>query len=58
MGRPKERLTDIIKVDRHFADELRKVSKESGETMIDITAGISLGKKRRSDDPFGLTGVD
>lgn len=60
MGRPKKRATDIIKVDRRFAEQLRKASLESGESMIEITAQINLlekKKKRRPNDPFGLTVV-
>ena len=51
--------TDLIRVDGRFADRLRRVSLESGESMIDITASIPLNggerKKRRSKDPFDLT---
>lgn len=50
------RKSDLVRVDRRFADELRKTSKATGESMIDITAGIKIGKeKRRSNDPFDLT---
>jgi hypothetical protein len=53
--------TDLIRVDRIFADALRRQSAETGESIIDLSASLGsvVGKKKRDGrDPFGLTVVD
>lgn len=51
--------TDMIRVDRRFARQLKKISEETGESMVSITAKIPIKgkKKRRPGDPFDITTV-
>ena len=60
MGSPGAKKTDLIRVDQRFADMLRKISQESGDSIINITSGINLSekKKKRGTDVFALTRLD
>ena len=62
MGRPKTSETDLIRVDKRFAETLRRMSKETGDSIINITSGININgcgnKRKRGRDPFALQGLD